>query len=313
MAESWTYMMKFPSDVPSHDKDGVYAREPIQEDCSHGTIPAEAGRDDGTLADGTRKILVPELKSMTKHLFDNYRLTMFSYLNKCLKSGRLAGIVGFKFSNRILNKDSCKFLHVSYWKIDRENFFADVEVKLILHENGAGASGGVREWTGYLCLWFNVENGFTCQVEDFNATSVGAESGLVMLDKYLIPYYTNQMVDRESEKLWEKYYKPALYNPRLRQAAVLADKMGLTIVPLPVYQHNGIGSMIFFKEGPLLVKEEGPQDESEPHEVTVSANTIVINTNLIKMDYSAFDIFHECFHFEHHYMFFKLQEMYNNV
>lgn len=46
--------------------------------------------------------------------------------------------------------------------------------------------------------------------------------------------------------------------------------------------------------------------------VTIPSNTIVINTNKIPKDYSCFNIYHECIHFELHYMFFRLQQMGSN-
>ena len=68
--------------------------EPIQEDCSSDAIPYRT-----TYMEGKKKVLVPELISMTKVLFDNYRLPLYSYLNRCLCNGNLAGLVG----SRILN------------------------------------------------------------------------------------------------------------------------------------------------------------------------------------------------------------------
>lgn len=58
--------------------------EPIQEDCSSDAIPYRT-----TDMEGKKKVLVPELISMTKVLFDNYRLPLYSYLNRCLRNGNL--------------------------------------------------------------------------------------------------------------------------------------------------------------------------------------------------------------------------------
>lgn len=49
--------------------------EPIQEDCSSDAIPYRT-----TDMEGKKKVLVPELISMTKVLFDNYRLPLYSYI-----------------------------------------------------------------------------------------------------------------------------------------------------------------------------------------------------------------------------------------
>ena len=44
----------------------------------------------------------------------------------------------------------------------------------------------------------------------------------------------------------------------------------------------------------------------------IPANTIVINTNAIKKEYSDFKIYHECVHYYEHCLFFRLQEMHHN-
>lgn len=37
-----------------------------------------------------------------------------------------------------------------------------------------------------------------------------------------------------------------------------------------------------------------------------------MNSNLIRREYSAFNIFHECYHFREHYLFYRLQELKSN-
>ena len=49
-----------------------------------------------------------------------------------------------------------------------------------------------------------------------------------------------------------------------------------------------------------------------PKTVSIPANTIIVNTNVVKKDYSSFNIFHECIHYELHYVFFRLQSMPGN-
>lgn len=44
-------------------------------------------------------------------------------------------------------------------------------------------------------------------------------------------------------------------------------------------------------------------------EETIPAGTIILNMNVIRNDNSGIDIYHECIHWEWHYMFFLLQEM----
>ena len=308
MKETYTYCTAYPSDTPSNDNDGTYLKEPLQENCMDANIPAPYHPATDVELTGRRTVIVTELVSMTKYLFDHYRLFMYSHLNRCLRSGALAGIVGFRFCDHILNRNSCSFGHVSYWRLNRESFLADVEVNLHLK---TGEETTV-DWKGYLCLWFNVQDTVSYGIESFGPLPIDDNSGLQRLDRYLIPYYTNQRVDMEAELIWNKYYPAALTYAQCRNAAILADRMNLTILPLSVYQADGIGSMIFFREGTLLVNGEMENGVSKPHSVKIEANTIVLNTNIVRVDYSAFDIFHECFHYEYHYLFYRLQEMGNN-
>lgn len=128
--------------------------EPIQEDCSSDAIPYRT-----TDMEGKKKVLVPELISMTKVLFDNYRLPLYSYLNRCLCNGNLAGLVGSRILNDRIRSDVCNFPQVTYWRIDRENFYADVEVELKLK-----TPVGTQVWKGYLVCWCAFEGKFTCNI-----------------------------------------------------------------------------------------------------------------------------------------------------
>jgi Zn-dependent peptidase ImmA (M78 family) len=58
-------------------------------------------------------------------------------------------------------------------------------------------------------------------------------------------------------------------------------------------------------------KKENNKD-NRGYIIHIPANTIVVNTNLIHRDYSAYNIFHECVHYDQHYMFFRLQAMGSN-
>ncbi len=48
----------------------------------------------------------------------------------------------------------------------------------------------------------------------------------------------------------------ALTNPKARDAKELARRMGLKIEYLPVYNHDGIDSMVFFSDSELVVGQD---------------------------------------------------------
>ena len=286
---------------------------PVQEDCSNDTVPAGT-----TNMEGKKKVLVPELITMTKVLFDRYRLDMYTYLNNCLHTGGLAAIVGKPIKTRVINHEICTFPGVTYWRIDRANFLADVTVELKLQ-----TSTGLVDWRGCLTCWCGFDdNGLFFSIEDLDESLDRKDEGLDMLSPYLVPYATNKRVDEISEALWKKYLPEALDDPKQRIAAELVKRMGLTIEFHPVYEHRNVESIIFFKKDELAIGEDRKEKDANGKErhikarfgkpVVIPANTIVINTNKINRDYSAFNIYHECYHYEEHYLFFCLQEMGSN-
>ncbi len=85
------------SSVPiAGENDGYVDAKPEIEDCSNGFAPQP-----NTTADGSQKMIVPVVISMTSYLFSHYRLQMYTYLNRSLRNGMLRRIVGFSFTNRI--------------------------------------------------------------------------------------------------------------------------------------------------------------------------------------------------------------------
>lgn len=254
---------------------------PVQEDCSNDTVPAGT-----TNMEGKKKVLVPELITMTKVLFDRYRLDMYTYLNNCLHTGGLATIVGKPIKTRVINHEICTFPGVTYWRIDRANFLADVTVELKLQ-----TSTGLVDWRGCLTCWCGFDdNGLFFSIEDLDESLDRKDEGLDMLSPYLVPYATNKRVDEISEALWKKYLPEALDDPKQRIAAELVKRMGLTIEFHPVYEHRNVESIIFFKKDELAIGEDRKEKDANGKErhikarfgkpVVIPANTIFEKENI---------------------------------
>ena len=77
---------------------------------------------------------------------------------------------------------------------------------------------------------------------------------------------------------------------------------------LPLHKHEGVNSILFLIDDSVQVSESG----MPPKKKDIPANTIVVNTSIIKKEYSDFNILHECIHYYEHYLFFRLQEMHHN-
>ena len=185
-------------------------------------------------------------------------------------------------------------------------FEADVPFDLTLQ-----TEIGPRTWHGCFVFYFWArDSGIHGAIEDCCAVEdIPDHTDQQMLSPFLVPYQKGWMIDREGENLWKRHYDGAVPGEEDRRAVELAKRMGLTIRYEAVDKDDGVGSILFFKEGRLLVKERKAPAKEEPKEVTIPANTIVINTNIIKQEYSWFDIYHECYHYEMHYAFYVLQQL----
>ena len=229
------------------DDDGV----PLDQ----GEIPEEEDFADDTVPLGAHgekvKIHIPELVSMTDVLFDRCRRDLYFYLCQSLRNGELDKLTGHSILNKTINSRVCRFPHVNYWKIDRENFYADVAVELNLKT----AEGNIV-WNGYIVCWCSFEDGLTIEILELTSSPVGDRDEYDPLTKYLVPVTPNKRVDEIAEEMWGKYLPEALTDPTKRKAELLAEKMGLSIQQQPVYEHKGVDSIVFFKEDYLSLGED---------------------------------------------------------
>ena len=294
----------------SEDYEEEEQNVPEDVDCSQDTIPADV-----TDMQGKREIWVPDFVSAKKVLFSAHKGRMYLYLNSCLRKGWLDDLVGCKVLNRTINRDVCNFPHVDFWRIDRENFFADVEVDLDLRTDQ-----GMRRWNGYLVCWCNFKENedfhtersentgrseiskkkkklryrLECSIEDLTDSVERPVGEYDRLNNNLAPYLKNKRGEEIADDIWRRHCEEALTDPSRRIAKMLAEKMGLTIMYHPVYEHMNVDSIVFFKEDELVVGEDRIEKDdagrkkhikaSKGEPVIIPANTIVVNTNKIKRE-----------------------------
>ena len=305
-------------DKPDRQTAEIYDyRIPEVEDCSNGYIPENLAEKEPvawTAAennDGEKEVLVVDAISFTKYLFSHYKGALYLELCKWLRNGRLSKIVGFPVLNSSINKAACIFPDVTYWRIDRENFYADIAVDMNLQ-----TPTGTRRWKGYLTLWCSFEGEFSYTVEDMNPWGHTEKDGFDRLSSYLVPIYTNKRMDEISEEMLKKHLPEALTDPSKRNAVKMAFSMGLSVLYLPLYEEDKAESVLFFEERWVRVGDPdaqgAPDAQGEEKWEKIPANTIVINLRVVRRAYSEFNVFHECIHYEHHYLFYRLQGLGNN-
>lgn len=280
----------------------AYFGQPDVEDCSSDAVP------NGALsAEGKQTIQLPEVVSMTKVFFEKNRLQLFSFLRTCLRNGTLQSLIELPIKTKYFNRDTCSFPYVTFWRIDRTDFWADVDVRLTID-----TTAGPVEWKGILSVWCRFDTELSCTVEELTDSVDRRAEGCTMLSPFLVPYLTNKQVDEAAEKIWMQYRQEALLIPNYRDPVKLSERMGLRIEYYPLYNHQHAGAILFFADSELQICDNRQNvEEAMPRTIHIIANTIVVNTNAVRSEYSGFNIYHECFHYEYHYLFYCLQDMYN--
>lgn len=293
---------------------------PEAEDCSSSVIARsiEDNTEDNTEAvpKGKKKVRVSDPVSMKKFMFDKYRLQMYTFLNKCRRNGTISNMIDQRVLNGVFDHKVVDLKDITFWRIDRENFWADVSVELkILTRTGSFPWNCIIE-----CLCSFEYDDFFISFEDLS-TSVDRR-GFDLLSPFLVPYFTSKKVDEITQELLYRYTSSALHDPEKRNAVRLAEKMGLKVEYYDIYEHQEVRGIIFFADDELRVGADRfeTDDDGRKHRiktdkpglVEIPAGTIVINTNKINRDYSEFHIYHECIHNEFHYLFFRLQQMGSN-
>lgn len=288
-------------------------RIPINENCAVEGIPENA-----QMPDGRKAILVPVAKTMTDYIWGHHTLDMFRYMKQMLHNGRLEMITGIRARNLYFNGGTFKrSKKVNYWKIDRENIFADIPVTLTLE-----TVHGSVQWEGFLCFRCAFENNrFNCRIVDLTADP--DRRGCDILNKFLVPVYSNRQVDFLTQRMWKDYGIPeGLTDPKARNPFLLAHRMGYRIFYCRFRQIGRVSSVFFFGNGEMEVSSDVYEVDEQGNKMlvkkfdrtpfSVPAGSILVNENIIRFKYLKMKIYHECIHGQWHYLYYRLQELTNN-
>ena len=160
----------------------------------------------------------------------------------------------------------------------------------------------------YTTLWMDMDDSPNVEFGDFSLRRHLKNDSGVKLDEYLVPVYKWDDIEQESENIIFHTISEGLSDAKWLQPGLLAERLGLNIVYLPLYKRPRTASILFFGPGEVLTAADS-EEKLEPIPVTVNGNTIVLNTRKPGQERDA--IFHECFHYVEHRLFFQLQQLHN--
>ena len=160
----------------------------------------------------------------------------------------------------------------------------------------------------YTTLWMDMDDSPNVEFGDFSLRRHLKNDSGVKLDEYLVPVYKWDDIEEESENIIFHTISEGLSDAKWLQPGLLAERLGLNIVYLPLYKRPRTASILFFGTGEVLTAADS-EEKLEPIPVKVNGNTIVLNTRKPGQERDA--IFHECFHYVEHRLFFQLQQLHN--
>lgn len=262
-----------------------------------------------------KTILVPKVQNMDNYFLTHYRDYVVQELNQRLDSGELSSVAVRKIRSERIESSECYFKHFNYWRLNQTDFYIQIDLQVQLQVEDKGGVDTDFIWF-YVQLWFSFAGDESqCEFEEIGLLSdVPDYKDLWKLDKHLVPVLRRDEIDHYSEEIWQRYDPQAADDPKLRDPRELAKKMGLSIMNLNLYRNSAVRSMIFFREGSVLRRLDrlpGERAEPLPQEAKIPALTIVLNSQSGNWHDLDLDIYHECIHYEWHYLFYQLQNMHS--
>ena len=258
----------------------------------------------------TETVLVPQIQSMKDYILKHCKRLIFRSLNQSVREGTLDLPNDMDWGPVTLSAANCTIGEMSFWRYDKYTALADIVVQPEICTEDSFASCPL-----YVELWINMKSGMEFYTGECGHLRNLPERPYWRLSNYMIPILRKDEIEAGAEELLLKLCPNALSDLNEHNAFVLAERMGLNVERLPLYNKSRTLSMLFFCAGIVTIQDDPPTPEAnppDPYSVTIPGNTILINTRAVHKDYCQLEIYHECIHYDWHFMFYRLQHMHTN-
>ena len=271
--------------------------------------------------ESTETVVLPEIQSMTAYIRYHYEKEILAELDQRIRCGKLGVMCEGRLlrnpdrviqtaplSVNILPKNG-SIVWANYRRIAECCVQAELTVEMEIEINRENGVRTVRQRYD-VDMWFDMEDGIAGEYGGFHLHRCKNEDSGVKLDEYLVPVLKWEDVEEEAEKIIFQLVPEGLQDPSKLKPEVFAKRLGLKIVELPLYKRPRTSSILFFGAGEVQAASDESSNSEFPISVDIEANTIVLNSRVPEKRRDA--IFHECFHFVEHRLFFQLQQMHND-
>ncbi len=245
-------------------------------------------------------------QSMQTYILRHYKRKILAEISRQMEGGTLRTLTEAADHPRRLRAAQCRFGEMSFWRVNAHTVLADVPVSIGMPE---GENKRIFEIN---CeLWLDMEKGPELTFGECALQAEKTDRNGWMLSQYLVPILRRDEVEQGAEALLLRFCPHALTDSRARDAYVLADRMGLRVMRCPLYRQHRTRSILFFRPGMLTTErlDANGCGTGIADEIEIPGNTIVLNSHAVHKDCCQLDIYHECIHYDWHYLFFRLQEL----
>lgn len=256
-----------------------------------------------------KTVVVPRIQSMKNYILKHHKRMILSELNRQIDGGTLQEIQATAKGCVTLNAQNCTFPDMNFWRYDTYTLLAEVLVCVNIEIDGI-----LQTYDLYCELIVDMRKSMKFGYGECGFLKDKPERDLWLLSSYLVPILRKDEMEQGAEELLLRYCPNALTDRKEHNAYVLAENMGLHVERYPLYRQSATLSVLFFCDGYVVAEEQDEEGRGldTPYTIKVSAGTIIINTNAVHKDCCQLEIYHECIHYDWHYMFFKLQDMHNS-
>lgn len=255
-------------------------------------------------------VLFPKVTKFGTYLVSRYGKRIEAELEEMFIGGEADYIceeIGLNMST--VDRITCSTTpRMTHWRINRYEFIADVEVS-IRADTWSGDDIECNVNTFYASLNCCLDEEFSYFIDRLSVYK--PDRARIRLDEYLIPIMTYEEIDQAAEGMWEQYLPEVFQDKGWLNPYRLAERMGLKVVFHQLHRRKKNRGLLFWKDGTVkIVPQSG--GSGVPEEITIEAGTIVVNNDCEEMSRSQMAVFHECFHDEYHWLFFRLQDKHND-
>lgn len=256
-----------------------------------------------------KSLIVPKVQSMQEYILKHHKRLILAEINRQLSGGTLHKIAEQLNSNMRLSSSNCEFREMCFWRYNTYTLLADVHIDIHMATECQS-----HAFSLYCELWVDMSTKMSFTCGECGLLDEKPIRNMWMLSNYLVPILRKDEVEKGAETLLFRHCPDALNDLQEHNAYVLADRMGLKVARYPLFHQQTTLSTLFFDSGSVAIEQVDKNGDvlDIPQVIDIPAGTIVINTNAVHKDYCQLEIYHECIHYDWHFMFFRLQDMHNS-